>query len=606
MKRLLLFVFPLLSSLIFAQTSTVSTNFTNNNGSSIITFNFQNTNNFDIIITDVASVTGTSIANNATLWYNPTPINVITGVNTGTGWVQIATQPFTGVANTTTNVPQTMLTGLSFIVPANTTYGLCLSLNSGLRYSTITAGSYTFSGGGCNILTGTNIGYGGTLTSVINNRGFLGTISFIPAIGCTGMPNGGVTTASVNPVCPSVNFNLTLPGATLGTGMTYQWQSATSSSGPWTNITGATNGMLQTSQTVDTWYQCIVTCSNSGSSTISTPLQVTTNTFYNCYCTSTATSQTYGDIQRVELNTIDNSSTGCNGTYSDYTNLSTLVSPGVSYPMELDLMNCTGGTYSYGTRVWIDCDHNGLFDTYELLHDSYNSLAPLVSVNVPFNITIPSTALSGLTRMRIVIVESNASPSPCGTYTWGETEDYMVNITAPPTCPQPTNFALVQASLIDAEFSWTAGGSETQWQIQYGPQGFTPGTGTFVNVTTNPFTLTNLTPNTFYQAYIRAICTAGDSSYWTPPVSFNTFNQGEYIDWNTDCPTGGFQDISTTGTAANLAYLGEVGITLPFSLLYQGTLINTATIGNNGGMKLGTTNAQVNNVMETGNGSQLT
>jgi hypothetical protein len=461
------------------------------------------------------------------------------------------------------------------------------------------------------LATGMAIGWAGaaagtnatTLTapSYGNNRPNI-RIHYVPGTGCTGTITAGLTVSSAGTICPSVPFNLSLSGNTLASGITYQWQSAPSALGPWTNIAGATNGAFQASQTVDTWYQCVLVCTASGSTSTSTPIQVLTDNFYNCYCTSSATSPSYGDIQRVELNTIDNSSTSCTGMYSDYTSISTLLSPGVSYPMELDLYNCTGSTYSYGTRVWIDCDHNGQFDTYEMLHDSYNPVTYLVTATIPFNITIPSTALSGLTRMRVVIVESNATPTPCGTYTWGETEDYMVNITAPPTCPQPTALTVVQATLNNAQLAWTAGGSETQWEIQYGPQGFALGTGTTIPVTTNPFTLINLTQNSFYQVYIRAICTPGDSSYWTPPVAFNTYNQGQFIDWDATCPTGGFQDISSTGTPANLAYLGELGVTLPFSLLYQGQLISNATIGNNGGMKLGTTTAQVNYVMEPGNG----
>lgn len=589
---------------VFSQT-TISTNFTNNNGSSIITFNFQNTNTSDVIITGIQSCTGITGANTATLWYNPTPINQATmAVNTANGWIQLAAQPFTGVANTTTNVGQPMLTGLNFVVPAGTTYGICLSLTSSLRYSTITAGNYTFSGGGCNILTGTNIGFGGTLTNGINNRGFLGSVSFISGNACTGAPNAGNTVSTASPVCPSVPFTLSMANATFSSGLTYQWQSASSATGPWTNIVGGTTSAFTTSQTVDTWYQCIVTCSSSGLSATSTPLQLTTNSFVNCYCTSGATSNTYGDIQRVELNTIDNSSTACNGTYSDYTSISTLLSPGVTYPMELDLINCSGGTYSYGTRVWIDMDHNGLFDTYELLQDSYNSLPSLVTVNVPFNITIPPTALSGLTRMRIVIIESNQTPSPCGTYTWGETEDYMINISAPPTCPQPTLINVVSSTLNDATIDWTPGGSETQWQIEWGPQGFVPGTGTLVYTSAHPFTIGSLTPYSFYQAYVRAICTPGDSSYWTPSVSWNTYNQGQYITWDNECPTGGFIDISANpgATNTNLAYLGEVGITLPFPLLYQGNLFTTMTIGATGGVKLGTLTGALNYVMEAGNG----
>nr|MCE2686034.1 fibronectin type III domain-containing protein [Cryomorphaceae bacterium] len=440
-------------------------------------------------------------------------------------------------------------------------------------------------------------------TTYGNNRPNI-KIHYVPGTSCTGTVVAGTANASVPAVCPSVPFNLSLTGNTLAAGITYQWQSAPSATGPWTNMPGATNSSYQASQTVDTWYQCVVTCTASNSTATSSVVGVTTNSFFNCYCTSAATSTTYGDIQRVELNTIDNSSTGCNGMYSDYTSLSTLVSPGVTYPMELDMMNCSGGTYNYGTRVWIDTDHNGLFDTYELLHDSYNSLPSLVSVNVPFNITIPSTALSGLTRMRIVIIESNATPSPCGTYTWGETEDYMVLISAPPTCPQPTALNVVSTSLNDATISWTPGGTETQWQIEYGAQGFTPGTGTIINVTAYPHTIGALTSYSFYQARVRAVCTPGDSSYWSPMISWNTYDQGQYIQWDNECPTTGFVDISANSTAtySNIAYLGELGITLPFPMLYQGNLFTTATIGATGGVKLGTTTAALNLVMEPGNG----
>ena len=414
----------------------------------------------------------------------------------------------------------------------------------------------------------------------------------VASASCTGTPVAGTAQSTATAICPGIDYTLSLSGATQAAGLTYQWQSAPSATGPWTNIPTGTTPSYITSQTVDTWYQCIVTC--SGLSATSSVVGITTNSFINCYCTSAATYDSYGDIQRVELNTIDNSSTSCTGTYSDYTSISTLLSPGTTYPMELDLMNCSFGTYNYGTRVLIDLDHNGIFDTYELLHDSYPSLPSLVSVNVPFNITIPSTALSGLTRMRIVIAESVIAPSPCGPYNWGETEDYMVNITAPPTCPQPTNFSLIQANNSTAQLEWLAGGTETEWQIEYGLQGFTPGTGTTVIVTTNPYTITGLTTNSFYTAYIQGICTPGDTSFWTPSVSWNTYNKGQYVDWDSECPTSGYEDISGFATNANLTDDSELGVTLPFTFLYQGMLMNTMTIGNNGGVILGSTTAQVN------------
>ena len=76
------------------------------------------------------------------------------------------------------------------------------------------------------------------------------------------------------------------------------------------------------------------------------------------------------------------------------------------------------------------------------------------------------------------------------------------------------------------------------------------------------------------------------------------------MEWDSECPTTGFIDLSagTTATYNNIAYLGEIGITLPFPLLFQGNLFTTATIGATGGVKLGTTTAALNYVMEPGNG----
>ena len=605
-----------LGSYVNAQT-VISTNFTNNNGSSMITFNFQNNNANDVIITEIASVTSTTGANTATLWYKPTAINQTTMVvSTANGWTQLAAQPFTGVANTTTNIGQPMLTGLNLIIPAGATYGLALSLTSGLRYSTLTAGNYPFAGGGCNLITGTDIGFGGTLTSGINNRGFLGSVSFISGTACTGTPNAGITSTTVNPICPSVPFNLSMANATFSSGLTYQWQSAPSATGPWVNITGANVSSYLASQLVDTWYQCIVTCSATSSASTSTPLLVTTSSFVNCYCASNATSLADEEILNVTLSTLNNSSAcgvaapGPGSLGSQYSNFTTTVAapilaPGVFYPFSVQIGTCNTNNYNNWTKAWIDFNQNGLFtDPGEQIYSSATyTFGPHIESGI---ISVPVTAVQGITRMRVVNVETTVTTAinPCGTYTFGETEDYFVQIVAPPTCPQPLAPTLVSATLNNATINWAPGGSETQWQIQYGPQGFALGTGTTINVTAHPYTIPGLTPYSFYQAYVRAICTAGDSSYWTPSVSWNTYNQGQYITFDNECPSTGFIDISSdpAATNTNLAYLGETGVTLPFPLLYQGTLFTTATIGATGGVKLGTTTAAVNYVMDAGNG----
>jgi hypothetical protein len=430
----------------------------------------------------------------------------------------------------------------------------------------------------------------------------------VASTACTGTPIAGTAVSTATTICPGVNYTLSLSGATQAAGLTYQWQSAPSATGPWTNIPTGTTPSFTTFQNIDTWYQCIVTC--SGLSATSSVVAVTTNSFLNCYCTSAATSIADEEILNVSISTMNNSSTcgvaapGPGSVASLYSNFTTTVAapilaPGVVYPFTVQIGTC-GGNFNNWTKAWIDFNQNGLFtDPGEEIYSSTTfTNGPHIESG---NITVPSNAIQGITRMRVVNVETSAATgvNPCGTYTWGETEDYFVNISAPPTCPQPSAPTLVSSSLNSATIDWNPVGTETQWQVQYGPQGFALGTGTIVTVTAHPHTIGSLTPYSFYQAYVRAICSAGDSSFWTPAVSWNTYDQGQYIQWDNECPSTGFIDISANAaaTSANLAYLGETGVTLPFPFLYQGVLFTNATIGATGGIVLGTTTAQVAFVM---------
>jgi hypothetical protein len=602
---------------------TLNTTHTNNNGASSIIFNVQNTNTNDIIITGVNCHLGTSTANNLQLLYRTTPLidntapwdHGIVGANQN-GWLPVATG--TAVSNTTNGIVPA-LTNLNLIVPAGATYQLAFS-GTTIQYMTLTpgAGLNTFSAGGVNIITGDGISWAGgayPATPVNYPRGLVGGITFISGTACTGTPSAGTTATAINPVCPSVPFGLTMANATFTSGLTYQWQSAPSATGPWTNIAGANTPGYAATQTVNTWYQCVVTCTATSSSSTSTPLLVTTSSFVNCYCNSAATSIADEEILNVSLSTLNNTSTcgvaapgpgSSAGLYSNFTTTvaAPILSPGVVYPFSVQIGTCNGN-YNNWTKAWIDFNQNGIFtDPGEMVYTSTTFVNGAHTETG--TVTIPSTAIQGITRMRVVNVETTlgTSVNPCGTYTWGETEDYFVNISAPPTCPQPAAPTLVSSSLNSATIDWNPVGTETQWQVQYGPQGFALGTGTFITVTAHPHTIGSLTPYSFYQAYVRAICTAGDSSYWTPAVSWNTYDQGQYIQFDNECPSTGFIDISANAaaTSANLAYLGETGVTLPFPFLYQGVLFTNATIGNNGGMKLGTTTAQVNLVMEAGNG----
>lgn len=98
-----------------------------------------------------------------------------------------------------------------------------------------------------------------------------------------------------------------------------------------------------------------------------------------------------------------------------------------------------------------------------------------------------------------------------------------VSVIEAPTCPKTSNLNMSNATQTSADFGWTEQGSATQWEVEYDIAGFTLGTGTNSGViTTNPYPVSGLTPNTGYDFYVRAICGPGDTSLWSTPLSFFT------------------------------------------------------------------------------------
>ena len=89
-------------------------------------------------------------------------------------------------------------------------------------------------------------------------------------VACSGTPAPGNVTGVPVTVCAGSSFTLGLQNPTGGTGVSYQWYASTvSNTGPWT--AAGTSATLTTSQLVQSWYYCDVTCSagpSTGSSTV--------------------------------------------------------------------------------------------------------------------------------------------------------------------------------------------------------------------------------------------------------------------------------------------------------------------------------------------------
>lgn len=97
-----------------------------------------------------------------------------------------------------------------------------------------------------------------------------------------------------------------------------------------------------------------------------------------------------------------------------------------------------------------------------------------------------------------------------------------VTLDLSPNCIEPTALALDDLTFESALISWAPGGSETDWNIEYGETGFTPGSGTADAVNGQPeASIENLDPETTYDFYVQSDC-GGDESGWVGPFTFTT------------------------------------------------------------------------------------
>ncbi|MFK7947298.1 MAG: T9SS type A sorting domain-containing protein [Saprospiraceae bacterium] len=96
-------------------------------------------------------------------------------------------------------------------------------------------------------------------------------------------------------------------------------------------------------------------------------------------------------------------------------------------------------------------------------------------------------------------------------------------VRATPACIEPSALMASNITFTSADLSWTAGGTETSWEVEYDTTGFMPGTGTSIVTSANPYSISNLTASTSYDFYVRAICGPGDTSVWVSASFFTGY-----------------------------------------------------------------------------------
>ena len=142
------------------------------------------------------------------------------------------------------------------------------------------------------------------------------------------------------------------------------------------------------------------------------------------YCASKGTSVAYEWIDYVELGTLARTSAADAGYYNGTALSAPSIGAGTSQTVSFSA-GYSGTAYTEYWKVYIDYNQNGVFtDAGELVVSGSSASAATLSGTF----TLPTTAKTGNTRMRLVMSDASATTS-CNSYSYGETEDYTVTIT---------------------------------------------------------------------------------------------------------------------------------------------------------------------------------
>ena len=442
------------------------------------------------------------------------------------------------------NTVGTAVTVNSMIPPAPTVAQAIYNVCSGEVSVPVSASVPTATAGTCTVTA---------TASGTDNTGVTATVNNFPCI--TGVVTSASMTASIGGFCPSwYYYSIVVNGVTVATqqcGPTFDLTpylpitsvSIISADNPsdgvgdfvTMNLSVSLN-MIAPTYTL-AWYDAAsngnVLGTTSPLETVGTSVMpVTTNGTYNFYV---------GTMQD-----------GCASASNEL--VSVLVSD-VNAPLTPVNVTCNGGDNGSFTLGTIQCG------TAPFLYSLDNG--------VTFG-AIPTDLIAG--NYSVIIQDANGLLS----------SSIPLVITQPAA---PANVAMGQINYFSADVSWTTTGNELQWNVEYGPVGFTPGTGagTIQVANTNFFTITGLTENTDYDVYVSAIC--GPNPEFSAVTSFST-NPG-FFTWDNQCGPG-YTDISSTGTALNLCddCTTTITTTNPVSV-NSSAPTNTITVSNNGWISFG-------------------
>ncbi len=131
-------------------------------------------------------------------------------------------------------------------------------------------------------------------------------------------------------------------------------------------------------------------------------------------------------------------------------------------------------------------------------------------------------------------------------YTYSYVDDFTIEPI--PSCQRPDSLVLDSVSETSFTCHWHDRSGSSQWIVEWGPRGFTPGTGNMVPVTSNPVTITGVPTSFNGDFYVYSVCSVGDTSPAsrhcclfdtrqvpaTLPYHYNFEDSTEWANWQTN------------------------------------------------------------------------
>lgn len=225
-------------------------------------------------------------------------------------------------------------------------------------------------------------------------------------------------TSGSNPSAADASVSFTATPVNGGTNPSYTWKISgvtAGSNSPVFTTTALTNGQ-------------VITCVMSSSAACATPLTANSNAITMAitgvagYCSAGTVTTSYEGISNVNFGNVDN--TTANSSYTNYSSLFTNTAIGASYTVTVSI----GSPYTTDkVLIWCDWNQNGVFtDPGEHVFTSATGVGPFSA-----SISPPADATLGMVRMRIRLTDAGSGPNftACGNSSYGEVEDYSLNVT---------------------------------------------------------------------------------------------------------------------------------------------------------------------------------